>query len=106
MGEDRMLRTTTVATRKLLALSLVSVLTLVTFGQNRKPQNGRAFDVVIKGGMVYDGTGRAPIRADVGITGDRIIAVGNLRNSSAKTVIDATGLAVAPGFINMLSWSV
>jgi N-acyl-D-amino-acid deacylase len=55
--------------------------------------------------MVYDGTGRAPVRADVGITGDRITAVGNLERAAAPTTVDAKGLAVAPGFINMLSWS-
>jgi N-acyl-D-amino-acid deacylase len=64
------------------------------------------FDVLIKGGIVYDGTGRAPIKADVAIKGDRIVAIGNLKNASARTVVDASGLAVAPGFINMLSWSV
>jgi len=63
------------------------------------------FDVVIKGGMVYDGSGRAPRRVDVGIKGDRIVAVGNLRRARARNVVDASGLAVAPGFINMLSWS-
>ncbi|MBA3255155.1 MAG: hypothetical protein H0T64_00705, partial [Pyrinomonadaceae bacterium] len=63
------------------------------------------FDVVIKGGMVYDGSGRAPRRVDVGIKGDRIVAVGNLRRARAGNVVDASGLAVAPGFINVLSWS-
>ena len=55
--------------------------------------------------MVYDGTGRAPRRVDLAIKGDRIVAIGNLRNASARNVVDAGGLAVAPGFINMLSWS-
>jgi len=64
-----------------------------------------SFDVLIKGGMVYDGTGQTPRRADVGIRGDRIVAIGDLQRASAKSVIDATGLAVAPGFINMLSHS-
>jgi N-acyl-D-amino-acid deacylase len=64
-----------------------------------------SFDVVIKGGMVYDGTGQAPRRADVGIRGDRIVAIGHLQRASAKSVVDATGLAVTPGFINMLSHS-
>ena len=63
------------------------------------------FDVIIGGGTVYDGTGAAGRRADVGIQGDRIAAVGDLRTIQAPLVIDATGLAVAPGFINMLSWS-
>jgi N-acyl-D-amino-acid deacylase len=63
------------------------------------------FDVLIRGGTVYDGSGKAPRRADVGLRGDRIVAVGDLGTATARTVVDATGLAVAPGFINMLSWS-
>jgi N-acyl-D-amino-acid deacylase len=64
-----------------------------------------SFDVLIKGGTVYDGTGQAPRRVDVGIRGDRIVTIGNLQRASAKSVVDATGLAVTPGFINMLSHS-
>ncbi len=63
------------------------------------------YDVLIRGGGVYDGTGAAGRRADVGIVGDRIAAVGDLSNDTAKTVIDAQGQAVTPGFINMLSWA-
>jgi len=63
------------------------------------------FDIVIKGGTVYDGTGEKPRVIDVAIRGDRIAALGNFSTDQAKTVIDAKGLAVAPGFINMLSWS-
>lgn len=63
------------------------------------------FDVVIRGGMLYDGTGGEPVRADVGIRGVRVATVGDLSKVPAKTVVDASGLAVAPGFINMLSWS-
>src|SRR5213595_576909 len=63
------------------------------------------FDVLIKHGTVYDGAGSDGRVADVGIRGDRIGAVGDLQRASATTVIDAHGLAVAPGFINMLSWS-
>jgi N-acyl-D-amino-acid deacylase len=73
------------------------------------PQAARAeppsFDVLIKGGAVYDGSGAPPRRADVGIRGDRIEAVGDLATAAAGTVLDATGLAVAPGFVNMLSWA-
>jgi N-acyl-D-amino-acid deacylase len=64
------------------------------------------YDVIVRGGTVYDGTGAPGRRADVGIRGDRIAALGDLRGARAPTVLDATGLAVAPGFINMLSWSV
>jgi putative CocE/NonD family hydrolase len=70
-----------------------------------RASSAAAFDVLIRGGMVYDGTGDAPRRADVGIKGDRIAAVGDLSAAAAKDVVDAKGLAVAPGFINMLSWS-
>jgi N-acyl-D-amino-acid deacylase len=63
-------------------------------------------DVIIRGGTVYDGTGSPGRRADVGIHGDRVVSVGDLSTAKATTVVDATGLAVAPGFINMLSWSV
>jgi len=63
------------------------------------------FDVLIKNGTVYDGTGGEGRKADVALRGDRIAAVGDCQSSPAKLVIDAHGLAVAPGFINMLSWS-
>src|SRR3954471_3093485 len=63
------------------------------------------FDVVIKGGTVYDGTGEKPRVIDVAIRRDRIVELGNFPPDSTKLVIDAKGLAVAPGFINMLSWS-
>ena len=66
---------------------------------------GPRYDVLIRGGTVYDGTGSAPVKADVGIQGDRIVALGRLAAKDARTVVEAKGLAVAPGFINMLSWS-
>ncbi len=62
-------------------------------------------DRIIRGGTLYDGTGGPPRRADVGIRGDTIAAIGDLAQAEAKEVIDAEGLAVAPGFINMLSWA-
>ncbi|HEY7411271.1 MAG TPA: D-aminoacylase, partial [Vicinamibacteria bacterium] len=65
-----------------------------------------AFDVILRGGTVYDGTGGPALRTDVGIRGDEIAAVGDLSQARAARVVEAKGLAVAPGFINMLSWSV
>ena len=66
---------------------------------------GPPFDVIIKGGTVYDGTGAEGRVTDIAIRGDCIAGIGELANATAKTTIDARGLAVAPGFINMLSWS-
>src|SRR6476660_10634367 len=63
------------------------------------------FDVIIKGGTVYDGTGGEGHVADVAIRGDLIVGVGDFALAVPKKTIDARGLAVAPGFINMLSWS-
>lgn len=63
------------------------------------------YDILIKGGTVYDGSGQPGVVRDVGINGDSIVAVGDLKDAVGKQVIDAQGLAVAPGFINMLSHS-
>ena len=63
------------------------------------------FDVIIRNGTVYDGSGGEGRQADVALRGDRIAGVGNFKSATAKVTIDARGLAVAPGFINMLSWS-
>ena len=61
------------------------------------------YDVLIQNGVIYDGSGKPPFRGEVAIQGDSIVAVGRLKSVRAKAKIDATGLAVAPGFINMLS---
>src|SRR5213595_2065742 len=76
------------------------------FSQERSSSPGPAdFDLIIKDGTVYDGSGAEPKQADVAIRGDRIVGIGDFKAAKAKAVIDAKGLAVAPGFINMLSWS-
>jgi N-acyl-D-amino-acid deacylase len=87
--------------RKIFSLFLLVFIQATLFAQSKQTE----FDVLIKGGTVYDGTGGAPLKVDVGIRGDRIVAVGDLAGAHARTVVDARGLAVAPGFINMLSWS-
>ena len=63
------------------------------------------YDLVIRNCTIYDGEGGEPYSGDLAITGDRIAAIGDLAEASGKTEIDAGGLAVAPGFINMLSWA-
>lgn len=67
--------------------------------------SGPEYDVLLRGGTVYDGSGSAGVKADVALTGDKVAAIGDLASAKAKTEIDANGLAVAPGFINMMSWS-
>jgi N-acyl-D-amino-acid deacylase len=63
------------------------------------------YSLIIRGGTVYDGSGDPPFAADIGIVGDRIVAIGDLAGASARQTLDARGLAVAPGFINVLSWA-
>ncbi len=83
----------------------ISILAFTVYAASTASRQPAAFDFVIRGGTVYDGTGAPGRRGDVGIRGDRIAGVGDLSDVPATTVIDAVGLAVAPGFINMLSWS-
>jgi N-acyl-D-amino-acid deacylase len=69
-------------------------------------QNSPArFDVLILNGRAVDGSGAAPVMADIGITGDRITAIGDLKSADATTKIDAANLIVAPGFIDLLGQS-
>jgi N-acyl-D-amino-acid deacylase len=63
------------------------------------------FDVIIRHGMIYDGNGGEPFQGDVGINADTIAFIGDLSKSSGKQEMDAKGKAIAPGFINMLSWA-
>ena len=85
---------------------LLSSLAAVTLALGRAgAAPPETFDVVIHGGTVYDGTGGPARVTDVGLRGDRIAAVGDLAAAAAGRRVDASGLAVAPGFINMLSWS-
>ena len=92
---------------KLLSFLLL-VGTMGVFGcsETRPPSlHGPEYYVVIRGGTVFDGTGSPGVVADVAVNGDRIAAVGDLSSSSGHIEVDGTGLAVAPGFINMLSWA-
>ena len=89
----------------LVASAVVFSLPLAGAVEASPANSAQVFDVLIKGGTVYDGSGAEGRVADVAIRGDRIVGVGNFENSQAKRVLDAHGLAVAPGFINMLSWS-
>jgi len=63
------------------------------------------YDIVIRNGTIYDGSGNAPYTGDVAVKGQFIARVDKTISGTAKVEIDAGGLAVAPGFINMLSWA-
>ena len=65
----------------------------------------KTYDILIKNGQLVDGTGQPANIGDIGINADTIAAIGNLENAKGIKEIDATGLTVAPGFINMLSWA-
>ncbi len=69
-------------------------------------ETSRHFDTLIRGGTLYDGSGSTPYIGDLGITGDRIVALGDLNNATADNLINAQGKAVSPGFINMIGWGV
>src|SRR5438309_7875221 len=84
---------------------LCSLFFTVIIGGGQIASADAPFDIVIKGGTVYDGTGGEGHVTDVAIRGDRIAGLGDFAKASVKKTIDARGLAVAPGFINMLSWS-
>ncbi|HMJ71074.1 MAG TPA: D-aminoacylase [Cyclobacteriaceae bacterium] len=79
---------------------LIFILITITF-----TGASQTFDVVIRHGEVYNGLGTPPVVTDVGISKDTIAAIGDLSKFKGLKEIDATGLAVSPGFINMLSWS-
>ena len=82
--------------------TIVTLLLIILFaGCSQKPD----YDVIIRNGNIYDGSGNKSYKADVAIKGDTIAAIGDLSNSSGEKEVDASGLAVSPGFINMLSWA-
>jgi N-acyl-D-amino-acid deacylase len=85
-----------------LFLTLALALALPALAAAQEP---KMYDLILRNGTLYDGSGGKPVTGDVAIQGDRIAAVGSLGNAKGRTEIDARGLAVSPGFINMLSWA-
>ncbi len=78
------------------------VLLWIAFFANATAQ---PYDLILQGGMIYDGQGKPPVRADIGLRKDTIAFIGDLSSASAIEILSIPGLAVAPGFINMLSWA-
>ncbi len=91
-------------------IQLIFVVLLAVFisscSENDTDNTAAHYDKIIRSGIIHDGLGSPAIEGDVAINDDRIIAVGDLQNATADEEIDATGLVVSPGFINVLSWSV
>ncbi len=69
------------------------------------PDDVEHFDLILRGGTIYDGSGAAPTQGDIAIRGEKIAAIGDLDNCVGMNEVDVRGLAVAPGFINVLSWA-
>src|SRR5690349_13884509 len=63
------------------------------------------YDIIIRNGLIYDGDGGTPYKGDIAIIADTIAFIGDLKNAHAKNEVDASGKAVAPGFINMMGHS-
>src|SRR2546423_1581304 len=91
--------------RILLAMLLLATVLAAVLLSGSSIAAPAQYDLIIRNGGVIDGTGRAAFRNDLAITGDRIVEMGDLRGAKAKRVIDARGLVVAPGFIDMLGQS-
>ncbi|KTE46591.1 MULTISPECIES: N-acyl-D-amino-acid deacylase family protein [unclassified Sphingopyxis] len=91
------------AYRRRIAGSLALVASLFALTAAQAAEDA-AYDVVIRGGTIYDGSGKAPVTGDVAIKDDRIVAVGTVAGKG-RSEVAAAGMAVAPGFINMLSWA-
>src|SRR3954465_13842353 len=85
---------------------VVAVAGLLATSAAPPPRHGAVdYSVIIRDGTIYDGSGDAPFVGDVALKGDKIVFAGPRAPGSAARVVDATGEAVSPGFVNMLSWA-
>lgn len=86
---------------KLFRLSAGLMLLLSSLSCSRQTE----YDLILRNGTIYDGSGSPPMTGDLAISGDTITEIGTLSNARGKTEIDVAGMAVAPGFVNMMCWA-
>src|SRR6185436_9901711 len=89
----------------IMRIPITAHLAFACFMAIARPVDAADYDVILRRGILYDGSGGPPLVGDVALSKDTIAVVGDLSGKSARQEIDCTGLAVAPGFINMLSWA-
>jgi N-acyl-D-amino-acid deacylase len=87
------------------ALACLLAVCLVPLPALAQRETAPTYDLILRSGTIYDGSGGKPFTGDVALRGDRIAKIGDLGGARAKTEVDVRGLAVAPGFVNMLSWA-
>jgi N-acyl-D-amino-acid deacylase len=85
--------------------AFLKLLLLIILALGSRGVAAAEFDLLIRNGMIYDGSGGAPYQGDLAVSGERIAGIGDYEPARAARVLDAAGLAVAPGFVNMLSWA-
>jgi len=86
---------------KLFRLSAGLMLLLSSLSCSRQTE----YDLILRNGTIYDGSGSPPVAGNLAIAGDTIAGIGALSNARGKTEIDVAGMAVAPGFVNMMCWA-
>src|SRR3954468_14360559 len=91
--------------KKRVAIAVAVAGLLATAAAPAPKHSTAAYSVLVRGGTIYDGSGGAPYVGDVALKGDRIVYVGHHAPGRATRTIDAAGMGVSPGFINMLSWA-
>ncbi|PYO83875.1 MAG: hypothetical protein DMD65_04340 [Gemmatimonadetes bacterium] len=88
-----------------MRLALVALIALLACGKREEGRGKGVVDVILRGGWIIDGSGNPRYQGDVAITGDRIAGVGFLNGAAARETVDVSGLAAAPGFIDMMGQS-
>jgi N-acyl-D-amino-acid deacylase len=88
-----------------MKVAAAAIATVIVQGAAAQTEQAPAYDLLIRNGVIYDGSGARPYAGEVGVKGDRIVYAGPAHPATATKTVDAQGLAVAPGFINMLSWA-